>query len=215
MSKTVALVEARMGSTHFPGKTLVKLGDHPLLEWVLHRVRCARMIDVVVLVTTTLGRDDDLVAIAHKSGVEVFRGSENDVLGRFAVAALQYGAEVVVRVCADNPFIDPDELDRLVYHFKNNACDYACNHQARLGNRYADGFGAEIFSNLLLQEICKSTANVRYREHAALYIWDHAENYCLSAVPAPHQLAYPELRFGVDRPQDLVYLESLVKAGLA
>lgn len=214
MSKTVALVEARIGSTYFPGKTLVKLGDHPLLEWVLHRVRYARMIDVVVLVTTTLGRDDDLVALAHKSGVEVFRGSENDVLGRFAVAALQYGAEVVVRVCADNPFIDPDELDRLVYHFKNNACDYACNHQARLGNRYADGFGAEIFSNLLLQEICKSTANVRYREHATLYIWDHAENYCLSAVPAPHQLAYPELRFGVDRPQDLVYLESLVEAGV-
>lgn len=214
MSKTVALVQARMGSTRFPGKMLAQLDNHPLLEWVLRRVRRARMIDSIVLATTTLSSDDELVALAQKLGIEVFRGSENDVLGRFAAAASQCGAEVVVRVCGDNPFIDPDELDRLVSHFKNNASDYACNHRDRLDNRYADGFGAEIFSNLSLQQISKITTNIRHREHVTLYIWEHAENYCLSAVPAPNQLAYPELRFDVDQPQDLAYLESLVEAGV-
>lgn len=215
MPKTVALVQARMGSTRFPGKMLAQLGGHPLLEWVLHRVRRARMIDAVVLATTTLSRDDELVALAQKFGVQIFRGSETDVLGRFAAAASQYGADIVVRVCADNPFIDPDEIDRLVSHFKNNACDYACNHQDRLGNRYADGFGAEILSSLLLQQVAQTATDARHHEHATLYLWDHAHEFCLSAVPAPHELAYPELRFDVDQPQDLTYLKTLVDAGVA
>lgn len=214
MSKTVALVQARMGSTRFPGKMLAQLAGHPLLEWVLHRVRRARMIDAVVLATTTLSSDDELVALGQCLGIEVFRGSENDVLGRFAAAASQYAAEFVVRVCADNPFIDPDELDRLVSHFKNNSCDYACNHQDRLGNRYADGFGAEILSNRLLQQIAQTATDARHREHATLYIWDQAQDYCLNALPAPYQLAYPELRFDVDQPQDLANLQTLVEAGV-
>lgn len=214
MSKTVALVQARMGSSRFPGKMLAQLGGHSLLEWVLHRVRRAHMIDAVVLATTTLSRDDELVALAQKLGIRVFRGSENDVLGRFAAAASECKAEVVVRVCADNPFVDPDELDRLVFHFNNNACDYACNHQNRLGNQYADGFGAEILFNPLLQKIAQTATDARHREHATLYLWDHTHQFCLSAVPAPHQLAHPELRFDVDLPQDLVYLESLGEAGV-
>jgi len=168
MSKTVALVQARMGSTRFPGKMLAQLGGHPLLEWVLLRMRRARMIDEVVLATTTLGRDDELVALAQKLGIEVFLGSENDVLGRLSAAAVQCGADIVVRVCADNPFIDPDEIDRLVAHFKSNACDYACNNQDRLGNRYADGFGAEILSNFLLQQIAQTATDARHREHVTL-----------------------------------------------
>ena len=214
MSKTVALVQARIGSTRFPGKMLAQLGDHPLLEWVLHRVRCARMIDDVVLATSALSCDDELVALAWKLGIKVFRGSENDVLGRLCAAASQYGAEVVVRVCADNPFIDPDELDRLVSHFNNNVCDYACNHQDRLDNRYADGFGAEILSNQLLQKISQTATDVRHREHATLYLWDNAHEFCINAVKAPHELAYPYLRFDVDQSNDLTYLKRLVRAGV-
>lgn len=214
MSKTIALVQARMGSTRFPGKMLAQLGGHPLLEWVLNRVRRALTIDEVILTTTTLSRDDELVALGQGLGVEVFRGSENDVLGRFAAAASHYGAEIVVRVCADNPFVDPDEIDRLVINFEDSACDYVCNHQDRLGSRYADGFGAEILSNALLQQIAQTATDARHREHATLYIWDHAQDYCLNALPAPYQLAYPELRFDVDQPQDLANLQMLVKAGV-
>ena len=95
-----------------------------------------------------------LVELANRIGIEVFRGSESDVLGRFAAAANHYHAKTVLRICADNPFVDPDELDRLVREFSNNSCDYACNHQDRLGSRYADGFGAEILRTKLLQQYC-------------------------------------------------------------
>jgi len=214
VSRVIALVQARMGSTRFPGKILAELGGYPILEWVLQRVSRARMIDVLVLATTTLSRDDELVALAQKLGIEVFRGSETDVLGRFAAAAAQYGADAVVRICADNPFVDADEIDRLVSHFRNNSCDYACNHQARLGNHYADGFGAEILSNDLLQKLTRVVANDRHREHVTLYVWDHSSEYRLSTVPTPKELAYPELRFDVDHLHDLTYLNTLIKAGV-
>lgn len=214
MSLVVALVQARMGSTRFPGKMLAELGGYPILEWVLKRISRARLIDRVVLATTTSSRDDALVSLAQKLGVEVFRGSETDVLGRFAAAAAQHGADVVVRVCADNPFVDPDEVDRLVNHFNHNLCDYACNHQDRLGSLYADGFGAEILSSALLQQIANTALDTRHREHATLYIWDHASDYRLSTVSAPSELAHPELRFDVDQPHDLTYLQALANAGV-
>lgn len=214
MTRVVALVQARMGSTRFPGKMLADLGGHPLLEWVLKRVSCAQLIDTVVLATTTLSRDDDLVALATKLGVAVYRGSETDVLGRFAAAADQYGADIVVRICADNPFIDAGEIDRLVSYFNDQPCDYACNHQDRLGCRYADGFGAEILSSSLLQQIAQTATEDKHREHATLYIWDHPSQYCLRAVPAPSSLAYPQLRFDVDQLRDLTYLQKLTNAGV-
>ena len=139
-----------MGSTRFPGKMLQLLGSYPILEWVLRRVSRAKLIDEVVLATSDRSLDDSLVELANRIGIEVFRGSESDVLGRFAEAANHYHAKTVLRICADNPFVDPDELDRLVREFSENLCDYACNQQDRLDSQYADGFGSEILSNQLL-----------------------------------------------------------------
>lgn len=198
-----------MGSTRFPGKMLANLAGYPVLEWVLRRTRNARLVDRIVLATTDQSRDDPLVALASRLGISVHRGSESDVLERFADAAREFGASDVVRVCADNPFIDPVEIDRLVRYYIDNPCDYACNHQDRIGNAYADGFGAEILSNALLQKMSELASDLRHREHATLYLWDHPANYRLLAVPAPVELAYPELSFDVDTPGDLHYLNTL------
>lgn len=214
MSRVVALIQARMGSTRFPGKMLADLGGHPILEWVLTRVSKAQLIDSVVLATTTLSHDDALVALAKKLGIEVFRGSETDVLGRFAAAAKHYQADIVVRICADNPFTDPNEIDRLINYYRANQCDYACNHQDRLGSAYPDGFGAEIISNKLLQQIALISSDARHREHATLYLWEHSEQFTMLALPAPSGLSFPEFRFDVDTLADLEHLEVLVEAGV-
>ena len=210
--RTVAIVQARMGSARFPGKMLANLGGHPLLEWVLRRVSRARLLDETVLATSTDARDDALAALAGKIGIRTCRGDELDVLGRFVAAADLSHASQVVRVCADNPFIDPDEIDRLVAFFQANACDYACNHMDRLGSRYADGFGAEILSAELLRKIAGLATEPKHREHVTLYLWDHAADYRMLAVPAPSAMAHPELRFDVDNPADLAALEQLIAA---
>jgi len=212
--RTVAIIQARMGSSRFPGKMLALLAGRPLLEWVLRRVTRSARLDETVLATTSCTRDDPLVELAGKCGVRVFRGEENDVLGRFAAAADVAGAESVVRVCADNPFIDPGEIDRLIDFFNDNRCDYACNHLDRLASGYADGFGAEILAADLLRQVAANSTEAKHREHVTLYLWDHAGEYRLKAVPAPRVLAYPALRFDVDVPADLAGLEQLAAAGI-
>jgi aminopeptidase-like protein/spore coat polysaccharide biosynthesis protein SpsF (cytidylyltransferase family) len=212
--RNVAIIQARMGSNRFPGKMLARLGGIPLLEWVVRRLLRATTLAQVVLATSDGAADDALAELATSLGVAVFRGSEADVLGRFVGAARMAGADNIVRICADNPFIDPAEVDRLVRHFANYPCDYSCNHQDRLGSAYADGFGAEILSAALLEKIAADATEPRHREHATLYLWDHASEYKLSALPAPAGLAFPELRFDVDAPSDLANLEALASAGV-
>lgn len=213
--RQVAIVQARMGSTRFPGKMLAPLAGRPLIEWVLRRVQSARLLDAVVLATTDLPRDRPLVDLAHGLGLATYTGSEADVLGRFARAAAQHHADVVVRVCADNPFVDGAEIDRLLAFFAVQDVDYACNHLDRLGSRYADGFGAEVLGAPLLARLAAECTDPRHREHVTLALWDNAAAYRLAAVPAPAALAFPELRFDVDRPEHLAELASLCeRAGL-
>lgn len=212
--RNVAIIQARMGSSRFPGKMLARLGGIPLLEWVVRRLLRATTLAQVVLATSDGPGDDALTELVTKLGIAVFRGSEADVLGRFVGAARMASADNVVRICADNPFIDPAEVDRLVRHFADHPCDYACNHQDRLGSAYADGFGAEILPMALLERIATDATELRHREHTTLYLWEHASEYELSAPSAPAGLAFPELRFDVDAPADLANLEALVSAGV-
>lgn len=210
MSRVVAVVQARMGSSRFPGKMMAKLGDQELLSWVLTRVCDANELDQVVLATSTSRDDDQLVEVASNFKVLVVRGSQDDVLDRFVQAAKDSKADLVVRVCADNPFVAAEEIDRLVVAHNSGSFDYSCNHQQRLDNRYADGFGAEVFSASLLNEISKSTTQSSHREHVTSYIWDNSEKFKIQAVMAPSELAFPEIRLDIDTSEDLQKLNEFV-----
>lgn len=214
MGKTIAIVQARMGSERFPGKMLKTLGSHKVLEWVLFRTQKAQCLDEVVLATTVLAHDDPLEEVAHEQGIEVYRGSESDVMSRYIEAANLFDAETIVRVCADNPFVAPEEIDRLVQFYDDSSCQYACNHQNYLGSNYADGLGAEIFSSAILQEVSNTVADMSVREHVTLGIKENPERYRLCAVPAPDNLAYPDLKFDIDTQSDLLALQRLLEKGV-
>lgn len=211
MTRVVAVVQARMGSQRFPGKMLAKLGDRDLLSWVLTRVCDAKQIDQVVLATSDSRDDDQLADAASNFNALVVRGSQNDVLDRFVQSAKVSQADFVVRVCADNPFIAAEEMDRLVVAHKSGDFDYSCNHQQKLDNRYADGFGAEILSAALLNAIAKLTTQQSHREHVTSYIWDNAEKYKIQAVVAPVELAFPEINLDIDTPQEMQQLDEFIK----
>ena len=137
-------------------------------------------------------------------------GDEYDVLGRVASAAHEANADLVVRVCADNPFVDPGEIDRLIDFYCQCHSDYACNHQDRLGSGYPDGIGAEILSFSLLKYINVNATDPHQREHVTLYLWDNADQFSLSSVPVPPELTGSTLSFDVDTPTDLVRLEAFL-----
>jgi len=212
--RAVALIQARMGSRRFPQKMLVGLGGRPVLEWVLARVSMSKRLADVVLATTTYSQDDALVRLAQNMRIEVFRGSKNDVVGRFAAAARTFSADAIVRVCADNPFVDPKEIDRLIVNYTKKPCDYLCNHRNYLGSGYADGFGAEMFSRASLEKIQRSAKDERHREHVTLYITENPEKFRISTLSAPSSLAFPRMRFDVDTIEDLKYLQDLVEQGV-
>jgi spore coat polysaccharide biosynthesis protein SpsF len=210
MTRVVAVVQARMGSQRFPGKMLSQLGGHTLLDWVLQRALRSTQVDQVVLATSTNSEDDKLVSAALRLEVNSIRGSEADVLSRFLLAADESQADLVVRVCADNPFIAPEELDRLIVDHRAKNVDYSCNHQQKLSNKYADGFGAEIFSHDLLKKLANQTTQQAHREHVTSYIWDNAEKYKIQAVAAPAELAFPEIKLDIDTPQDMQQLNEFI-----
>ena len=213
MTRTVAVIQARLGSQRFPEKMLALLGNRSLLEWVVTRVRRSEMLDRVVVVTTQESRDDRLADECARLGVDVMRGSTDDVLARFAQAVEGDAADAVVRVCADNPFIDPACIDELVREYRRHGVDYAYNHRPHGACDYADGFGAEILSRGLLDKLQASDLSARHREHVTLAVVDGTIPALTHACIAPKELAYPKLRFDVDTANDLKSLNQLIALG--
>lgn len=175
----------------------------------------SKQTDEIVLATTRSEADLPLIAIAGDLGISYFQGETDDVLRRFADAAVKFKAKTIVRVCADNPFVDGAEVDRLIRYYHNSECDYACNHRNILSNQYADGFGAEIFDNSLLQRLDNELTSYRHREHVTLGILDNPEKYDVRALRAPTEIAFPNLRFDLDTVDDLRKLKNLVEFGVS
>jgi spore coat polysaccharide biosynthesis protein SpsF len=213
MTRTVAVIQARLGSQRFPEKMLALLGNRSLLEWVVTRVRRSEMLDRVVVATTQESRDDRLADECARLGVDVMRGPTDDVLARFAHAVEGDAADAVVRVCADNPFIDPACIDELVREYRRHGVDYAYNHRPHGVCDYADGFGAEILSRGLLDKLQASDLSARHREHVTLAVVDGTIPALMHACIAPKELAYPKLRFDVDTANDLKSLNQLISLG--
>ena len=215
MSRTIAVVQARLGSQRFPEKMLALLGGKPLIEWVVTRVRTSTLVDCVVVATTRETLDDRLVAECDRLGVDVKRGPTDDVLRRFVEALEGDGADAVVRVCADNPFIDGECIDRVIAEYRQHRVDYAFNHRPFAECNYADGFGAEVVSHEVLERLNRMELTAAHREHVTLAVVDGTLPVHRYACVAPDHLAHPELRFDVDTPADLASLQELVDdAGL-
>ena len=211
-SPVVALVQARMNSSRFPGKMMEKLQGKPILEWVLRRVRLASSIDEIILATTDQWEDEVLVDLAKTHAVEAFRGSSEDVLERFCFASRQVRANTIVRICADNPLVDPLEIDRAVLEYRFHNPDYSFNHIPRLDCKYPNGLGAEVFSEDLLEMLNRKAKTQFNREHVTSYIWENRHEFVIRAVPCPKELkisCYESVKLDIDVPEDLERLQWL------
>ena len=132
-----------MGSCRLPGKSLAEIEEHPMLWHVIERVKRACLVDRVVVATSTAPADDAIEAMCNENGVPCYRGSEDDVLDRYYMAARAEKAAQVVRITADCPLIDPEVIDRVVRRFQRGDVDYASNSMVR---SYPDGLDTEVFS---------------------------------------------------------------------
>ena len=205
---TVALVQARLGSSRLPMKTLLCLRGTALIDWVARRTAKSALLDRIVVAVPDTPLDEALAAHVRErlmpldARIAVFCGPENDVLERFRAAGAAFAASRVVRVCADNPLVWGGEIDNLIRFFEATGCDYAYNHIPR-NNRYPDGLGAEMLSCALLNELAARARDPAQREHCLSYLWDNAQHYDMRTFDPPDpRLWHPELRFDVDSPED-------------
>jgi spore coat polysaccharide biosynthesis protein SpsF len=205
--RVVAIIQARMGSTRLPGKTLADLGGAPVMDRVLARVaRADRVADVVVAITDRPVDDqleDHLVAL----GAKVVRGDSDDVLARFGLVAEMHPADAYVRITADCPLIDPGVIDDVVAAFAQGDVDYCSNVLART---YPIGMDCEVISSGALRTALDEAADPAEREHVTPFLYRHPERFRLRNVEAPAWAARPHLRLTVDEPNDVELLRHIV-----
>jgi spore coat polysaccharide biosynthesis protein SpsF len=196
--KTIAIIQARLGSTRLPFKMMLSLHGMPIIEWVVKRVQQATLLDDIIVAIPISEENDILAAYLHKLGVKTFRGDESDVLKRFYDAAKNENASSIVRICADNPLIDASEIDNLIKYYKKYPCDYAYNHIPR-NNRYPDGIGAEIIPFSLLEKLHETVTSQHHKEHCLSYIYDNHAQFVIRTFDPPDPLLHhPEMRFDID-----------------
>lgn len=207
--RTVLVIQARLGSTRLPCKTLLTLRGLPVIDWVVRRCQAATLVDQVLVAIPDTRRDTVLADHLTAQNIAVFRGSENDVLGRMNGAAQTAGADTVIRVCADNPLIWGEAIDHLIRFFRNTPCEYAYNHIPK-NNLYPDGLGAEILSAALFDELARTVTSPAHREHCLSHITAHPEIYRIATFDPPEPaLCRPDVKLDMDTPEDFIRLALL------
>lgn len=198
MTPTVAIVQARTGSTRLPGKVLLPLAGRPILARVVERVRRARLVDEVVVATTVDPSDDAIVELAGREGWAVTRGSVEDLLDRYVEAARRHDAAVIVRITSDCPLMDPAIVDATIEGFVAAAADYASNSLAP--PTYPRGLDVEVVARGALEQAWREDDRPDWREHVTPYLYRHPELFRLARIPGPEDRS--ELRWCVDTWED-------------
>lgn len=202
------IIQARMGSTRLPGKILKPIAGKALLDHVLGRILLLALPVKTVVATSDLPQDDAIAQHCQSKGVAVYRGSETDVLERYYQCACENGFEHVVRLTADNPFTDIEELQRLIELHLARHNDYT--HSFGI---MPLGVGAEIFAFAALERSVWEGNAPNHREHVNEYIQEHPDIFRIGVLEIPAAKRYPNLRLTVDTEDD--YQHACAIAGQA
>lgn len=203
----LAIVQARMGSSRLPGKSIADVAGRPLLWHVVQRVRQAELVDAVIVATTDKASDDPIAEFCQREKIGCFRGSEEDVLDRFYKAARANQADSVVRITADCPLTDAAVIDKVIARFQKGDCDYAANI---LRYTYPDGLDTEVFSFAVLERAWQEARKPAEREHVTPYL--RTGRFRTVNVESDAPVPAGKYRWTVDYPADLEFMRRVYAA---
>ncbi len=225
--RTIAIIQARFASSRLPGKVLLDIGGQPMLSRVVERARRAETLDGVLVATTTDPADDPVEALCRARDYDCYRGSLHDVLDRYYQAARLAGAEVVVRLTADCPVLDPGLVDELARAFLGPEgehpfpYDFAANRlPPPWGRTYPIGLDVEACTFAALERAWREAGQLHQREHVMPYLYEDARSRHYASLEQrrqdeslppgffrvlhlQHEPDYGHLRWTVDTPEDL------------
>ncbi len=206
--RIVAIIQARMASSRLPGKVLAEIAGEPMLMHVVRRTRRARTVHEVVVATTTDVSDDPVAALCTEQGVPFTRGHPTDVLDRYYQAAREFRADVIVRITADCPLIDPGLVDETVRAFlrADPPVDFAANRIP--GDRtYPIGLDTEVCSFQALGTAWREADQPHQREHVMPYLYEVPGRFRVLHVR--HERDLGSLRWTVDTAEDLEFVRQV------
>lgn len=206
--RVVVLVQARMGSTRLPGKVLKEVMERQLLQYLIERLRALELVDEIVIATTTNSEDQQIVDFCHIEQMPLFRGSSENVLERFYLAAKTFKADVVVRITADCPLIDPKLVDQVIKYYLENypKYDYVSNSHVR---SFPIGMDTEVFSFKVLEEAFQESSLPEELEHVTPFIYRRPNRYHSGLIT--HEPNLSHFRLTVDTEEDFDLISRLLK----
>lgn len=200
----MAFIQARTSSTRFPGKVLKPILGKAMLALEVERVRACQTIDRVVIVTSVLPEDHQIMELGKHIGVDVFCGSLENVLDRFYQAAMKFKPDHIVRLTGDCPLIDARVVDDMVRLYLEKKCDYGTNC---MPPTYPDGLDAEIFSFKVLQEAWREASLPSHLEHISLFFEEQPQRFKIENLACSRDLS--ALRWTVDEPEDFEFVRAV------
>ncbi|MBW6475342.1 MAG: glycosyltransferase family protein, partial [Anaerolineaceae bacterium] len=189
-------------SSRLPGKVLIDIAGFPMLYHVVKRVSSAKLVDQVVVATTIDPADDQIEDFCNSNSILCFRGHPFDVLDRYYQAASKFQADIIVRITADCPMMEPTLIDSLIRSFLDADVDFAANRLPPPWKRtFPIGLDIEIVRFEALKKAWQEAKSQFEREHVMPYLYDQPGRFKI--LLAHHEPNYGEKRWTVDTPQDL------------
>lgn len=205
VSKIGVIIQARMGSERYPGKVLCKIGDKEILLFLYQRLQYVKNIDNIVVATSTDKSDTPLVNFCRRHNIDCFKGSLEDVLGRFYHCAKSYNLDCIVRVTADDPFKDIGVIEKAIQIYVANNFDYVSN---TLKPTYPEGIDIEVFSFKSLEIAHRESSLKSERNHVTPYIWKNTNKFLIHNFEDNEDNS--NVRLTCDYPEDLEYMNKII-----
>ncbi len=207
--KTIAIVQARMGSARLPGKVLLPLRPRETaLGFMLERVKAAKSLDKIVVATSTDSGNNDLISYLERLGISYFAGSETDVLDRYYQTAKMFAEpdDLIVRLTGDCPLHDPRVIDLVVNTYFSGNYDFVSNSLEPYS--FPDGLDVEVFSFKNLETAWHEAKLPSHREHVTFYFWQNPARFKIFYVKNPQNLS--RYRLTLDYPEDYELIKNIV-----
>ena len=218
--RVVLIIQARMGSTRLPGKSMMDLAGAPLVGRILERVKRCKKIDQIILAIPDTWENQPLKKLADDYNIKCYMGSEDDLVDRYYQAATASKADCVVRIPADNTTPEPEEIDRIIeYHLTLGRPGFSSNLAEIYNSGYPDGIGAEIFDYSLLCDVQETVTDPFRREHVHLNFFNYEtgkavdSDWCpVNTIDCPAKFRRPDLILDVNTMEQYLFMKSLYEA---
>ena len=199
------IIQARMGSSRLPKKSMKKIRNQPILYYVLEQIKKSQHIDKIVVATTFKKEDNEIINFLKKKKIPYFRGKSDDVLDRYYKCAKKYSFSIIVRITADNPLIDFSIVDRVIQKFLSNECDIVTNTVPRT---FPYGTEVEVFSFNALKQAWHHATNSTDREHVTAYLYSNSKKFKILSLK--NKKNYSKFRYTLDEIQDYDLIKNII-----